>query len=42
MYYQSVLEGEKPRLIDEWQQGKIIWNSVKYDVDKTQKKVNIF
>lgn len=30
-----LLEGEKPRLIDEWQLGKVIWNSVKIDVDNT-------
>ena len=30
-----LLEGEKPRLLDEWQLGKVIWNSVKYDVDKS-------
>ena len=30
-----LLDGEKPRLIDEWQLGKVIWNSVKIDVDKT-------
>lgn len=30
-----LLDGDKPRLIDEWQLGKVIWNSVKIDVDKT-------
>lgn len=30
-----LLNGEKPRLLDEWQLGKVIWNSVKIDVDKT-------
>jgi len=33
-----LLDGEKPRLIDEWQLGRVIWNSVKIDVDKTNLK----
>ena len=30
-----LLEGEKPRLIDEWQEFPQIWDSVRYDVDRT-------
>lgn len=29
-----LLEGEKPRLIDEWQLIPNIWNAIRYDVDK--------
>ena len=30
-----LLSGEKPRLIDEWQDTPTIWDAVRYDVDKT-------
>ena len=30
----TVLEGEKPRLIDEWQFATNLWNEIRYDVDK--------
>ena len=30
-----LLEGEKPRLIDEWQLAPKLWNAVRYSVDKT-------
>ena len=30
-----LLEGEKPRLIDEWQDIPSLWNAVKINVDKT-------
>ena len=30
-----LLEGEKPRLIDEWQDAPSIWDAIRYDVDKT-------
>lgn len=30
-----LLEGEKPRLIDEWQDTPTIWDAIRYDVDKT-------
>jgi predicted AAA+ superfamily ATPase len=30
-----LLEGAKPRLIDEWQLAPNLWNAVRYDVDKT-------
>lgn len=30
-----LLEGDKPRLIDEWQLAPRLWNAVRYDVDKT-------
>lgn len=33
-----LLEGEKPRLIDEWQLTPNLWNAVRYDVDKTGEK----
>lgn len=29
------LEGEKPRLFDEWQMYPVIWDSIRMDVDKT-------
>ena len=30
-----LLEGLKPRLIDEWQDAPMLWDSVRYDVDNT-------
>lgn len=33
-----VLEGETPRLIDEWQEVDTIWDAVRYTVDKRGKK----
>lgn len=30
-----LLEGEKPRLIDEWQDAPALWDAIRYDVDKT-------
>ncbi len=33
-----VLEGEKPRLIDEWQEVPPIWDAVRYQVDQTRQK----
>jgi len=33
-----LLEGEKPRLIDEWQLIPNIWNAIKYDIDKKNKQ----
>ena len=32
-----LLEGEKPRLIDEWQLAPRLWNAVRYSVDQTSK-----
>ena len=29
------LEGEKPRLFDEWQMYPVVWDSIRMDVDKT-------
>ena len=29
-----ILEGEKPRLIDEWQEATNLWDEIRYDVDK--------
>lgn len=33
-----ILEGDKPRLIDEWQEATNLWDEIRYDVDKTGKK----
>lgn len=33
-----VLEGERPRLIDEWQEVPPIWDAVRYKVDQTAEK----
>ncbi len=33
-----LLEGEKPRLIDEWQEVPALWDAVRFEVDKTAKK----
>lgn len=33
-----LLEGEKPRLIDEWQLAPNIWNSIRHSVDESGKK----
>ena len=33
-----VLEGETPRLIDEWQEVDVIWDAVRYSVDKRGEK----
>ena len=30
----KLLEGETPRLIDEWQQAPVLWNTVRFAVDK--------
>ncbi len=30
-----LLKGEKPRLIDEWQEAPVLWDAVRFDVDKT-------
>lgn len=30
-----VLEGEKPKLIDEWQEATNLWDEIRYDVDRT-------
>lgn len=35
---QTVLEGEVPRLIDEWQEVPSIWDAVRYEVDKRGQK----
>jgi len=37
-----LLEGETPRLIDEWQMAPVIWNSVRYTVDERQGKPGQF
>ncbi|MCI9000834.1 MAG: ATP-binding protein [Clostridia bacterium] len=33
-----ILEGEKPKLIDEWQEATNLWDEIRIDVDKTGKK----
>lgn len=30
-----ILEGEKPKLIDEWQEATNLWDEIRYDVDKS-------
>lgn len=30
-----ILDGEKPKLIDEWQEATNLWDEIRYDVDKT-------
>lgn len=30
-----ILNGDKPRLIDEWQEATNLWDEIRYDVDKT-------
>ena len=32
----KLLEGEKPRLIDEWQNAPILWDGVRNSVDELQ------
>lgn len=32
---QVILEGEKPKLIDEWQEAINLWDEIRYDVDRT-------
>jgi len=34
----SLLEGETPRLLDEWQQAPELWNAVRFEVDKRRKR----
>lgn len=31
----QLLVGEKPRLIDEWQEAPVLWDAVRFDVDQT-------
>lgn len=31
----TVLDGEKPKLIDEWQNATNLWDEIRYDVDRT-------
>jgi predicted AAA+ superfamily ATPase len=30
-----LLEGAKPRLIDEWQEAPVLWDAIRFDVDRT-------
>ena len=34
----AILEGPKPRLIDEWQMAPQLWDAVRFDVDMTREK----
>ena len=34
----TILEGEKPRLIDEWQEATNLWDTIRMDVDEKGKK----
>lgn len=43
LYYASnkpsrLLEGERPRLIDEWQIAPVLWDAVRFSVDKEKKR----
>jgi predicted AAA+ superfamily ATPase len=31
----QLLQGDKPRLIDEWQEAPVLWDAVRFDVDQT-------
>jgi len=31
----QLLKGEKPRLIDEWQEAPVLWDAVRFDVDRS-------
>lgn len=35
-----ILEGERPRLVDEWQEVPSIWDAVRYQVDQSTQKGN--
>ena len=37
-----VLEGETPRLLDEWQEVPPIWDAVRYTVDRRAEKDSLF
>ena len=37
-----VLEGENPKLIDEWQEVPSIWDAVRFKIDQTGKKDRLF
>ncbi len=37
-----VLEGETPRLIDEWQEAPSIWDAVRYTVDQRGKNRSLY
>ena len=38
MLYQPVIDGENPRLIDEWQEVPLLWDAVRYRVDQINQK----
>ena len=37
-----VLEGDTPRLIDEWQEVPSLWDAVRYKVTRPQGRANLF
>lgn len=37
-----ILEGKKPKLIDEWQEATNLWDEIRADVDRNGLKVSIF
>lgn len=38
----AILDGEYPRLIDEWSEVPLIWDAVRYKCDLDSKKGNLF
>lgn len=37
-----LLNGETPKLIDEWQMAPVLWDAVRFEVDKRNKQDNSF
>jgi len=37
-----LLKGETPRLIDEWQMAPVLWDAVRFEVDKREKTGQFF
>ena len=33
-----LLQGDKPRLIDEWQEAPELWDAIRYDIDEKQQE----
>ena len=33
-----LLQGETPRLLDEWQDAPVLWDAVRFEVDRRNKK----
>lgn len=34
----QLLKGDKPRVIDEWQEAPVLWDAVRFDVDQTNQR----